>query len=254
MMEIGAQLYTVRMYTQNERDLGRTLERIAEIGYHSVQLSAIGNISAKEIRRLCDMNGLRIVLTHCPEQRFLYDTDALIEEHRILGCRYVGLGAMAERYRTAEWFEHFPLDFESPARKLLDADMKFMYHNHAFEFMRLPGGGTGMEWLLSRMPAELMGVTADIYWLQFAGVDIKKWLSENAARLHCVHLKDMTVCGFENRMAAVGKGNLDIPGILEILKNNGVTEYALVEQDNCYGQSPFECLKESFDYLSVCMK
>ena len=249
MLKIGAQLYTVRMYTQNERDLGRTLERIAKIGYRYVQLSAIGSIPAKAVRSLCDANGLKIVLTHNPEQRFLCETDALIEEHQIYGCHYAGLGSMAERYRSAEWLDHFILDFEAPAQKLLDAGIRFMYHNHAFEFMRLPSGETIMQHLLSHMPSELMGITADIYWLQFAGVDIKKWLTENADRLACVHLKDMTVSGFENRMAAVGQGNLDIAGILDILIQNGVTEYALVEQDNCYGESPFVCLKESFDYL-----
>ena len=100
--------------------------------------------------------------------------------------------------------------------------------------------------MLSLMPADLMGVTADTYWLQFGGVDVKKWLSEHPERLPCVHLKDMTVQGFENRMAAVGEGNLDFPGILELLKNNGVTEYALVEQDTCYGESPFDCMGRSY--------
>lgn len=249
MLEIGAQLYNVRMYTQNERDLGRTLERIAKIGYRSVQLSAIGNIPARAVRALCDANGLKIVLTHNAEQQFLEGIDALIEDHQVYDCKYIGLGAMSEKYRTTDWIDHFAADFEGPAQKIRDAGMKFMYHNHAFEFMRLPDGMTIMERLFSRLPAELMGVTADTYWLQFAGMDVKKWLSENADRLPCVHLKDMTVSGFENRMAAVGKGNLDFAGILDIVKNNGVTEYALVEQDNCYGQSPFACLKESWDYL-----
>ena len=45
----------------------------------------------------------------------------------------------------------------------------------------------------------------------------------------------------------------DIPrftkAILENLRNNGITEYALVEQDDCNGESPFACLKRSLDYL-----
>ena len=55
----------------------------------------------------------------------------------------------------------------------------------------------------------------------------------------------------EARMAAVGRGNLDFAGILALLKENGVTEYALVEQDECYGESPFACLKQSFDCLQT---
>ena len=81
-MEIGAQLYTVRAYCQNEKDLGRTLERIAAMGYRSVQLSAIGPVEPRHVRALCDSNGLQIVLTHNPESDFLANTDALIERHR----------------------------------------------------------------------------------------------------------------------------------------------------------------------------
>lgn len=248
-MQIGAQLYTVRTFTQTEKDLGRTLERLAQIGYRFVQISAIGPIAPKRVKALCDANGLSIVLTHNGEQRFLSDVDALIEEHQIYGCKYIGLGAMSEKYRAADWLGHFAQDFEGPARKIHDAGMRFMYHNHAFEFSRLPDGRLLMDALLDSMPEELMGVTADTYWLQFAGVDVEAWLADHAGRLPCVHLKDLVPCGFEARMAAVGRGNLNFSAILDTMKKNGVTEYALVEQDNCYGESPFTCLEQSYRHL-----
>ena len=248
-MEIGAQMYTLRMYTQNETDLGRTLEKVAQIGYRTVQLSGIGPVEPRRVRQLCDDNGLKIVLTHSGEQEFLCRTEALIEKHRIYGCRYVGLGSMADRYRTGVWADHFALDFEKPAKKLHDAGMLMMYHNHAFEFTRLQDGRTIMEHVLDALPKDILGVTADTYWLQYAGVDVAAWLRAHAERLHCVHLKDMTPHFFENRMAAVGRGNMNFPDILCLLRENGVTEYALVEQDDCYGESPFDCLKQSYDYL-----
>ncbi len=249
-MKIGAQLYTLRMYTQTELDLGRTLERVAEIGYRTVQLSAVGPVAPKRVKALCDANGLEIVLTHNAEKRFLEDIGGLIEEHQLYGCRYVGLGAMAERYRTADWFDHFALDYEGPARKLKDAGLLFMYHNHAFEFARLPDGRTFMDALLMRMPGDIMGVTADTYWLQFAGVDVADWLDRHAGRLPCVHLKDLVPFGFEARMAPVGEGNINFPAILDILKKHGATEHLLVEQDNCYDQPAFDCMKKSYDYLN----
>ena len=101
-MQIGAQLFTVRDYAQNEADLGRTLERVAEIGYKTVQLSAIGPIAPARVKTLCDANGLKIVLTHNGEQKF-QNVDALIEEHQIYGCKYVGIGSMPGRYRSGQW-------------------------------------------------------------------------------------------------------------------------------------------------------
>jgi len=248
-MEIGAQLYTVRAYCQNEKDLGRTLKRIADMGYRFVQLSAIGPIAPVRVKALCEDNGLRIVLTHNPESDFLSDPDRLIEKHRIYGCRYVGLGAMPERYRSPEWLDAFAEDFGPVAEKLRSAGMKLMYHNHAFEFAHMPDGGTMMDHLLAKLPAELMGITADTYWLQYGGVDVYGWLEAHADRLSCVHLKDFVPRGFDIRMAAVGDGNLDFSRILGSLRGNGVTEYALVEQDDCYGESPFACLERSLRRL-----
>ena len=91
-MIIGAQCYTIRAYCQNERDFGRSMERIARSGYRCVQLSAQGPIPPQRIKAICDDQGLRIVLTHNPESDFLNNIDALIERHRLYGCRYAGLG------------------------------------------------------------------------------------------------------------------------------------------------------------------
>ena len=250
MLEIGAQTYTVRKECRNEKDLGETLEKIAGMGYRNIQLSAIGPIEPKKVKALCDRNNLRIVLTHNPESDFLSDPDTLIERNKLYGCDYVGLGYLPVRYQNPEGLPRFADDFLPVAERLRQAGLKLMYHNHAFEFAHMPDGRTMMDHLLSMIPAELMGVTADTYWLHYGGMNVCEWMQENAGRLHCVHLKDYAVTGFEIRMAPVGAGNLDFRRIMEILRNNGTTEYALVEQDECYGESPFDCLKQSFDYLA----
>ena len=252
-MEIGAQSYTVRGFCQNEKDLGRSLERIAAIGYKTVQLSGIGPIDPKRVKALCDLNGLRIVLTHNPESDFLARPETLIERHQLYGCRYVGLGCLPDRYREPHWLLYFADDFIQAAEKLRAAGMKLMYHNHSFEFTRMPDGRTMMDHLLEMMPSDLMGVTADTYWLQAGGMDVVSWLENHADRLGCVHLKDYAVSGNDIRIASVGEGNLDFQAILKTLRTNNTTEYALVEQDECYGASPFDCLRRSYEYLQRVM-
>ncbi len=248
-MEIGAQSYTVRKYCQTAEDLAATLKKIAAIGYRNIQLSAIGPIEPEIVRELCDRNGLRIVLTHNPEKDFLENPEEMIRRNRLYGCKYIGIGSMPQRYRTAEGVEQFAKDFRPAAEQIRAAGLKMMYHNHSFEFERMPDGRTMMDRLLDLFPADLMGVTADTYWLHYGGMDVYSWLEQHAERLHCVHLKDFAIFGFEIRMAAVGAGNLDFGRILDILRRNNVTEYALVEQDECYGESPFDCLKQSYDCL-----
>ena len=71
------------------------------MGYRTVQISAVGrNIPAKTIKKLCDDCGLSIVLTHTDVERMLGDIDGVIEDHEIMDCPYIGIGAMPERYRN----------------------------------------------------------------------------------------------------------------------------------------------------------
>lgn len=249
-MILGAQGYTIRMFMQQEADIRRSLRRVAEMGYKAVQISNIGAIDPKKLREICDENGLTIALTHMNEARILSDVEGVIREHEILGCRYVGIGGMPERYRAApEWVPYFAEDFLPPARKIRDAGLQFMYHNHNFEFERLQDGRKIMDSLLTQFPADVMGFTLDTYWLQAAGCDICEWIERLHDRIPCVHFKDMTVAGMELRMAPVGEGNLPWEKIVKTLRACGKTEYVLVEQDTCQ-ESPFVCLKKSYDFLA----
>lgn len=251
MMIAGAQCYTLRNFMQTERDIRRSLERVAAIGYKTVQISGIGAIDPHILREICDKNGLQIVLTHIPEARLLYDTDAVIAEHDILGCEYVGLGSMPERYRLPDgaWYDCFVEDYLPVARKIRDAGKLFMYHNHHFEFSSLPDGRLMMDAMLEDFPADVMGITLDTYWVQAAGCDVGLWIEKLKDRIPCIHFKDMTVAGMEVRMAPLGEGNLNFPGYIAQLERTGKTKYVLVEQDTCY-ESPFTCLDKSYRYLA----
>ena len=55
MLQTGAQLYTVRSYTQTIEDFICTIQKIADIGYKAVQLSAVSKqIKPEQIREICD--------------------------------------------------------------------------------------------------------------------------------------------------------------------------------------------------------
>ncbi len=245
-MLLGAQMFTVRNYTQNERDFYESVKRIAAIGYDCVQLSAIGNIPVEVQRQVCDEFGLKIVLTHTNPDRMITDPEGVIRDHEVLGCDCIGIGMMAPKYQTAEWVDQFAKDFTLPAQKMRDAGKIFMYHNHNFEWTRLRDGRRIIDVLLEQMPADLMGFTLDTYWLQAAGCDVIHWIEKLQDRIPCVHLKDMAVQGWDAHFAPVGEGNLDFPKILHTLQTLGKTKYLLVEQDDCYGDSPFACLERSY--------
>lgn len=246
-MILGAQSYTFRSLCQTEQDLRASMRRVADIGYTTVQLSGIGAFPPELLREVCDENGLRIVLTHTSPERILHDTENVIREHEALGCRYIGIGIMPEGYRTDGRVSQFVQDFITPAKKIADSGKLLMYHNHNLEWEHIGRHTTVLDVLLEGMPADCLGITLDTYWVQAAGADIIATLERLADRIHCVHLKDMAVQGFTQRFAPVGEGNIDFTRVLATLRRLGTTEYMLVEQDDCYGEDPFACLKCSYD-------
>lgn len=247
MMRLGAQLFTLRDYTQTAKDLDYSLSQVAKMGYTTVQISAIGPIPAETVREICDKHGLKIVLTHWNPERILNDTEAVIREHEIMGCDYIGIGMMPPKYRTPEWLWHFAEDYKEPAKKIAAAGKLLMYHNHNLEFQKFDGKLI-METLMESFAPDELGFTLDTYWVQMGGADVCAWIERLADRIPCVHLKDMAVRGMEPIMAPVGEGNLDFKKILATLERTGKTKYLLVEQDICQG-SPFDCLEQSYKNL-----
>lgn len=247
-MILGAQLYTVRSYTQTEKDLDESLRLIAEIGYKTVQISAIGGfIKPEKVKELCDKHGLKIVITHSDPNRILNDTENLIKEHKLMGCNYIGLGSMPDKYRTPEWIGHFTEDYKEAAKRIKDAGMLFMYHNHNFEFGKV-NGKYYIDYLIEGFEPDEMGFTLDTYWLQMAGVDVCQWIERLKDRIPCVHLKDIAMNKYEAVMAPVMEGNMNFRRILNELEKTNC-KYLLVEQDICQ-ESPFICLKKSYDNLA----
>lgn len=246
-MKLGAQLFTLRDYTQTAKDLDYSLGRVKEMGYQTVQISAIGPIPAEKVRELCDKHGLEIVLTHTDPNRILNDTEAVIREHDVMGCKYIGIGMMPKKYCSPEWLWHFAEDYREPAKKIAAAGKLLMYHNHNIEFQKF-NGRLVLNTLLESFAPEELGFTLDTYWVQMGGADVCEWLTKLKGRTPCVHLKDMAVRSWDAVMAPVMEGNLNFPKILRTMEELGGVEHILVEQDICEG-SPFDCLKTSYDNL-----
>lgn len=249
MLKIGAQMYTIRDFCQTPEGILDSLKKVADMGYRYVQYSGCAPIDPAVMREACEQLGLAVILTHTAYDRIVGDTDRVIAEHKEMGCGYIGLGSMPEFARRdmaglAEFFRQM----EEPVEKIHQAGLRFGYHNHSFEFAKLEGK-TVFDHMLERFPAEKWGIIMDTYWVQHGGADICQWIGKTAGRLYCVHLKDMAISTtWAQQMAAIGEGNLNFPAILPAFEKAGA-EYAFVEQDNCNGEDPFQCLERSLSYL-----
>ncbi len=247
-MIIGAQAYTLRNFTQTEKDIENTLHRIKEIGYNCLQVSGFGKIAPERLRDLAQEAKLDIIITHTSPDRILNDLDEVIREHKILGCKHVGIGSMPEKYKgSLEGIRAFIKDYDSSAKKLAENGLKLHYHNHAFEFEKI-GNETWFDIMVKETSPELWGFIVDIFWVQYAGANPVKILEKLNGRIDVCHFKDMEIVDNKQRTAPVMQGNLCWDEIIDVCNKTGI-KYAMVEQDDTYGKFPFEELKISHDNL-----
>ncbi len=250
-MELGVQFYTLREQCKDLNGLAQALARVADIGYKTVQISGVCPYEPEWLRDELKKNGLRCVLTHTSIERLEQEVDGLIADHNAFDCRYVGLGCGPQFCKGEENLNRVLNMALDAGTKLHAAGKRLMYHIHAPEFTRDQADGkTRLDYLLDNTTPEQFGVTFDTYWVQAGGCDMQQWIAKLHDRIPCVHLKDMAVQEFEQRMAPVGEGNLNWARILPAFEAVGV-EYALVEQDETYGEDPFACLKRSYAYLTA---
>lgn len=245
--KIAAQLYTIRDYIKKSEDIKTSLKKVRDMGYRAVQVSGMGPIDPKELKDIVDSLGITICATHIPFERMEEDIHGVIEEHKIWDCKYVGLGSMPQEFRgSREGVIEFIHRTSKISDILTDNGLKFIYHNHAFEFVKFDGKTT-MDILLEETD-ENFGFEIDTYWVQAGGGNPVDWIYKVRGRMDVVHFKDMGV-DINNKqiMKEVGEGNLNWPEIIQACKETDV-KWCAVEQDICEG-SPFDSLNISFNNL-----
>lgn len=243
---LAAQLYTVRDFTQTRASFAETLRKVAEIGYDSVQLSAVGALNEMppaDVYDLLVQYDLSAPLTHRSWEEISERTDECIALHQALGAELVAVGSIPGAYSAdgLDGYRRFADEAQEPIEKLGEAGLKFAYHNHAFEFD--PIDGVAPFEVLMSSPNLLFEI--DTYWVVYAGADLLDLISRLSGRIPMIHLKDMSP---DKRMAPIGEGTLNWPAILPACLAAG-TEVFAVEQDDCYGRDPFDCLASSWRFL-----
>ena len=249
-LKAGAQLYTVRDYTQTPRDVAESLRKVAEMGYRAVQVSAFGPIAPREVARMASDHGLQIVATHFGWDEFRDNLGHLIDVHQTWGCRHAAIGGLPREYFQEGGAARFAGELAPIAERLAGAGIDFSYHNHSHELVRY-GATTWLRQVYEAAPPEHLKAELDVYWLAAGGADPAQWISDLGRRQPVIHFKDMVVLPDRTqRFAAVGVGNLNWPRIVAACRGAGV-EWALVEQDQTYGADPFEELTASLRFLQA---
>ncbi|MDD3153500.1 MAG: sugar phosphate isomerase/epimerase [Victivallaceae bacterium] len=245
--QIAVTLYNLRDYCQTESDLDRTLAKVRAIGYEAVQVSAVP-LEAAVIKRALDKNGLFCCATHEGLGALEQDTEAVLDKLDVLECDFSALGAPPVEYRASvEGLDKLCSIMNRAGEAFAKRGKVLGYHNHQFEFQRLPGRReTAFEYFYDHTDPHLVESELDVHWVTRGGGSPAAWIEKLGNRLHkVIHFKDFTILDGETPVyCEVGEGNLDWPGILAACRKVGVRFYS-IEQD-----MPFKD-RDIFDSIAI---
>ncbi len=265
---VGLQLYTVRDVVGN--DLAGTLEKVKKLGYDGVEFAGYYGYSAAEIKKMCAESGLETLSTHYGLENFENDLEGAVKYHVELGVKYLAIPWMpVERCPGGEKFEETKKLFTAAQKALSEKDITMLYHNHDFEFYKLPDGTLAYDRLFEEIPG--LCPEFDVCWVKYAEYDPVKYIEKYRGRTPVIHLKDFVGKKSEEPAYAlidkdgkavgekkaeevktfafrpVGSGVQDIPAIIRAGIASG-TKAFIVEQDDCNGD-PWGAAEKSIKYL-----
>jgi sugar phosphate isomerase/epimerase len=241
---LGVQLYTLR--SAMAKDVDRTLQRVAEIGYREVEFAGYHKLPAREVRIALRKAGLTAPSVHVALESVEQRWDTLLRAAEAIGHRYMVVPWIPEaRRRTYDDYRRLADVFNQLGRKAQRAGVTFAYHNQAYEFEPI-GFEPPFDTLLTATDPELVAMELDVYWMMLAEADPFDYLTRYPGRFALLHLKDSSGPP-ENQMLDVGSGVIDWPRLLAAGEQAGV-RHVFVEHDE--PADAFASIQASFSYLN----
>ena len=265
----GIQLYAVSEPLAS--DAPGTLKALHSIGYREVETAGLGKYSAPQFRQLCQDAGLRVPSAHLPFQN-APDVPALLAQARDLGAQFAVSSYLYDLFGPGNPRPTKPIDqlpatppigldgFRKVAAHMNDlgtqakaAGLQYAYHNHNFEFERLPDGRFGYDVLLSETDPALVKFEMDCGWATIGGADPIHYFASYPDRFRMLHVKDFkarmlsTSLFGPNRPVGVelGHGFIDYRPILVAARKAGVL-HAFAEQEAPYSRSQLASAEVSY--------
>ena len=158
---------------------------------------------------------------------------------------------MPDKYRySTEGYDAYLKEIDTAVNKFYDNGLKFVYHNHGFEFNNISSNKNkilGLEYMIEKTDSDKYGLVADFYWTQHSGYSPFMLLDKYHDRIDITHFKDMKMVKEEVKMAEIFEGNMDYQTIYDKCIAYNI-EWCAIEQDTC-DKNPFDSLKISYDNL-----
>jgi inosose dehydratase len=188
----------------------------------------------------------------------LADENGSVEERRKNAGRITSAMGLSEQ----QWIT-FAAGADRVARAVKETfGMRTVFHHHCAGYVETP---QEVAKLMELTDPKLLGLCLDMGHYAFGGGDPVEALLTYYPRIWHVHFKDFDPrVGLEARekdydyftsvekgvFCELGKGNVDFPGIVRVLREKGYKGWIVVEQDVLPGMgSPKECAEHNRSYI-----
>ena len=277
-LPIGLQLYTVS--DAAKADLRGSFERLAKIGFRTIELAGYHGHTPAELKAAADASGLAFTGIHLsdssrnPGEPGLADTARLAGDLHTLGIANVTMPilpfpdnvapaqgeAFPDFFRRATagldkaYWQRTARLLNSRAETLSRAGLHFSYHNHNVEFAPVDGT-TGWDILLAETDPKRVSFEMDVGWVAAAGRDPLELLKKHSGRIRQMHVKDIRATtkpnfALQQDPTEVGNGSLPWARILPAAHAAGVRHF-YVEQEPPFSMDRFDAVATSFRYLTA---
>ncbi|MCY0858886.1 MAG: sugar phosphate isomerase/epimerase [Sulfolobaceae archaeon] len=243
MLKIALQLYSVRDYCS--KDLKRTLEEVASIGYEGVEFAGFYGYWAEELRDILKSLGLKVAGAHIGLSELSDEKiSSTIAYQKTIGNENVVVPSLPKDFTSSKegWLKAAEL-FNSLLDKLKKEGLKLGYHNHRLEFETRFNGITAWE-LFFKNTSQDVFIQLDIGHAIAAGnttEELIRFIDEFPGRVKSVHVKDYSkVKGYN---VFIGEGDIRWNQLLNALKG---VEWFIIEQEEYKGLTSIEAVREDF--------
>jgi sugar phosphate isomerase/epimerase len=224
------QLYSAR----NFQPWDAILKLVADAGYAGVE--GFGGVydDPPSFRRKMDANGLTMPVGHFGVDMLEKDFAKAADTANTLGVTNIVCPFLMpdQRPKDASGWRAFGGRLAKAGEAAKKAGFEFGWHNHHFEFERLPDGSVPMTAILEAAPE--IGWEIDIAWVVRGNADPLEWVDRFGKRITAVHDMDIAPKGEnadEDGWADVGHGTIDWKKIMKALREKTPAKVFIMEHD-----------------------
>jgi sugar phosphate isomerase/epimerase len=241
MKPISLQLYTLRVMSQG--DFAGVLKAVGDIGYVGVEPAGFYGLSAKELRRIVQEQGMVVSSSHGPWAS-PDNLNEVMDTAAELGTDLVSSGFGPEAFADRDAIRRTAETVNRMDERLRAAGLVLFLHNHHWEFERLEGR---LKYEIFAEQAPDVSFEIDTYWAaNFGANDPVAMVRQFAARAPLLHVKDGPLERGQP-MVAVGKGKLPARRVVEAADPK-VLRWLVVELDEC-ATDMLQAVRDSYDYM-----